>query len=199
MEPISVVSDSSFYICFLGDIMRPNILLNILNKDIFLFITGQIIKSEVEKCQENGIRLSIIGRRDRLQSKIVTLIEHAEKETATGTNLHLRVAVDYSSKDMILQAARRLSQEKDISQQTFANLLSNGMYPWESSPDVDLLIRTGGEKRLSDFLLWECAYAELYFTPVMWPEFGKKDLQKALKKFQLRERRFGQIPQISAV
>ncbi|MCK5453108.1 MAG: undecaprenyl diphosphate synthase family protein, partial [Calditrichia bacterium] len=78
-------------------------------------------------------------------------------------------------------------------------LLSNGMYPWEASPDVDLLIRTGGEKRLSDFLLWECAYAELYFTPVMWPEFTKKDLQEALGKYQVRERRFGQIPQISAV
>jgi undecaprenyl diphosphate synthase len=173
---------------------RPKYEVNFL-MDLF----NSYLKSEVAKCQENGIRLSIIGRRDRLQPKMIALIEHAENETATGTNLHLRVAVDYSSKDMIIQAARRLSQEKDISQQTFSSLLSNGMYPWEASPDVDLLIRTGGEKRLSDFLLWECAYAELYFTPVMWPDFNKEHLQEALGKFQLRERRFGQVPQISAV
>ena len=173
---------------------RPKYEVNFL-MDLF----NSYLKSEVAKCQENGIRLSIIGRRDRLQPKIVELIEHAEKETVGGKNLHLRVAVDYSSKEMILQAAIRLSQEKDISQQTFSNLLANGVYPWEPSPNVDLLIRTGGEQRLSDFLLWECAYAELFFTPVMWPEFSKKDLQTALRKFQLRERRFGQVPEVSAI
>jgi len=173
---------------------RPKYEVNFL-MDLF----NSYLKSEVAKCQENGIRLSIIGRRDRLQPQLVDLIDHAEKETATGSNLHLRVAVDYSSKETILQAAKRLSQEENISQQTFSSLLSNGIYPWETSPDVDLLIRTGGEKRLSDFLLWECAYAELYFTSVMWPEFRKENLQEAVKSYQVRERRFGQVPQISAV
>jgi len=170
---------------------RPKYEVNFL-MDLF----KSYLKSEVSKFQENGIRFSIIGRRDRFQPKIVELIDHAEQKTASGENLHLRVAVDYSSRDMILQAAGRLSQEIDISQQTFSTLLANGMFPWEASPDVDLLIRTGGEQRLSDFLLWECAYAELYFTPVMWPEFGKESLQEAVEKFRLRERRFGRVPEL---
>jgi len=167
--------------------------------DFLMGLFQSYLKSEIEKCIKNGIRLSIIGRRDRLQTQIIGLIEHAEEVTATGQNLHLRVAVDYSSKEMILQAAKRLSQESDISKENFENLLSSSIYPWESSPDVDLLIRTGGEKRLSDFLLWECAYAELYFTPVMWPDFSPENFREALCNFQSRERRFGQIPQNAAV
>ena len=167
--------------------------------DFLMALFQSYLKSEIGKCVKNGIRLSIIGRRDRLQPSIIDLIEDAEETTASGENLHLRVAVDYSSKEMILQAARRLSQESEISTENFSTLLSNSIYPWESSPDVDLLIRTGGEKRLSDFLLWECAYTELYFSPIMWPDFTAENLRDALHEFHSRERRFGRITQTVTV
>jgi len=152
------------------------------------------LESEVSKCQENGVKLTIIGRRDRLNPQIVRLVDYAETSTASGSNLHLRVAIDYSSRDAILQAARRISSESGISRQAFASLLGSNGNPWEPAPDVDILIRTGGEKRLSDFMLWECAYAELFFLPVMWPDFSSHHLSNVVTEFQSRERRFGQIP-----
>jgi undecaprenyl diphosphate synthase len=156
------------------------------------------LESEVIKCQENGIKLTIIGRRDRLNPQILQLIENAENLTASGTKLHLRVAIDYSSRDVILQAAREIKTEAGITRESFAKLLSLNGHPWEPSPDVDILIRTGGEKRLSDFLLWECAYAELFFLPVMWPDFTTKNLSNTIQEFRLRERRFGQIPALAS-
>jgi undecaprenyl diphosphate synthase len=152
------------------------------------------LESEVIKCQENGIKLTIIGRRDRLNTQLLHLIEKTERLTASGTNLQLRVAIDYSSRDAIVQAARMISKNDTVSRESFANLLSSNGNPWEYSPEVDILIRTGGEKRLSDFLLWECAYAELFFLPVMWPDFTVKNLKDTIQEFHLRERRFGQIP-----
>lgn len=123
------------------------------------------MRQEVKRCEENGVRFSVIGRRDRLVAPLVSLIEETEEKTRAGEKLHLRVAVDYSSRDAI----------------------ANGWI----GPDVDLLIRTGGEQRLSDFLLWECAYAELHFTPVAWPDFTAADLKSAVEDFHLRNRRFG--------
>jgi undecaprenyl diphosphate synthase len=133
---------------------------------------------EAGRCAENGIRVSVIGRRDRLPPLLVPLIEDAERRTAAGVNLHLRLAVDYSSRDAILRAAAR---------KQFAHLV-----------DVDLLIRSGGEQRLSDFLLWECAYAELHFTSCMWPDFMAADLEGALEDYHCRQRRFGAVPVVKA-
>jgi undecaprenyl diphosphate synthase len=133
---------------------------------------------ETGRCAENGIRVSVIGRRDRLPPLLVPLIEEAERRTAAGANLHLRLAVDYSSREAIRRAAAR---------RKFTDLL-----------DVDLLIRSGGEQRLSDFLLWECAYAELYFTPRMWPDFTAADLEAALQDYHRRQRRFGAVPVVKA-
>jgi len=142
------------------------------------------LRREQAECVKNGVRVSVIGRRDRLPRMLLPVIESTEKATVAGKKLHLRIAVDYSSRSAILKAARKL--KSSATRDDFTAALG-GL-------DVDLLIRTGGEKRLSDFLLWECAYAELVFTPVMWPDFSAADLGEAVAEFQSRERRFGAVP-----
>jgi undecaprenyl diphosphate synthase len=153
------------------------------------------LRTQAAKCAENGIRIMVIGRRDRLPVRLVRAIETAEKATAKGQNLCLRIAVDYSARDSILQAARRLNGE--VSRERFAQLLGEVEHCPGPAPEVDLLIRTSGEQRLSDFLLWECAYAELIFLPRMWPDFSEEDLEAAVEEFRRRERRFGALPAVS--
>jgi undecaprenyl diphosphate synthase len=143
---------------------------------------------EAHSCQREGIRLRVIGRRDRLPGAVRMAVETAEALTRRGDHLHLRIAIDYSARDAILQTVNQLS-DADISQAEFSARL-NAAAP---APDVDLLIRTSGEQRLSDFLLWESAYAELYFTPVLWPDFGPPELRVAVNAFHTRDRRFGSI------
>jgi undecaprenyl diphosphate synthase len=141
------------------------------------------LRREQTKCIEKGVRVSVIGRRDRLPRLLLPVMEACEQETAAGTRLHLRLAVDYSSRDAILRAAQSLKGK--VTREKLTSALG---------ADVDLLIRTGGEQRLSDFLLWESAYAELVFTPVMWPDFTASDLAAAVAEFHSRERRFGAVP-----
>jgi undecaprenyl diphosphate synthase len=149
--------------------------------------------SEAKRCLDNGVRLNIIGRRDRFQPALREVIERVEAATFQGQTLHLRVALDYSSRDAILRAAGKVNGSKDISRECFARLLAEVDHAGATAPDMDLLIRTGGEKRMSDFLLWECAYAELFFVQKMWPEFSPADLEAIIKDFHCRERRFGRI------
>lgn len=145
------------------------------------------LRSETARLARTGTRLTVIGRRDRLPVGIPEAIEKAEAATAAGTKLSLRIAVDYSSRDAILAAAMRLGDAAPT-RDNFGRLLNA-----DGSRDVDLLIRTGGEKRLSDFLLWEAAYAELHFTDRMWPDFGDADLAAAMADFARRDRRFGAL------
>ncbi|HLG84070.1 MAG TPA: di-trans,poly-cis-decaprenylcistransferase [Bradyrhizobium sp.] len=145
------------------------------------------LANEVESLVRNGVRLHVIGRRDRLPDGIAAAIARAEAATAAGATLHLRIAVDYSARDAILNAAAKLAGIAAPTRELFSDLVTG-----ESGlRDVDLIIRTSGEKRLSDFLLWEGAYAELHFTERMWPEFDAADLAEALASFHRRERRFG--------
>jgi undecaprenyl diphosphate synthase len=154
---------------------------------------------ESKRCVENGVRLTIVGRRDRLPASLRQTITQAEAMTAHGRNMHLRVAVDYSARDAILRAAVRAKDVNGpLTRERFSQLLADVDHDPMPVPDVDLLIRTGGEQRLSDFLLWECAYAELVFSPIMWPDFGEDDLQRALHEFEGRERRFGKVPEQAA-
>ena len=146
---------------------------------------------EMPRCIRHGIRLEVIGRRDRLEPALLAIIEEVERQTRGGRNLRLRIAVDYSARESILRAAVEAIANRPISSELFSELLGNG-------GDVDLLIRTGGEQRLSDFLLWESAYAELVFTPRMWPEFSGADLSAAVHEYEARDRRFGQIPEAAA-
>jgi undecaprenyl diphosphate synthase len=150
--------------------------------------------TEGRRCLENGVRLTILGRRDRLPDALRATIGDVERATAHGRNLHLRVAVDYSARDAILRAAARLRADEPPTRDRFAALLAEVDHAPAPAPDVDLLVRTGGEQRLSDFLLWECAYAELVFTRRMWPEFSADDLTEALREFRRRDRRFGAVP-----
>jgi undecaprenyl diphosphate synthase len=147
---------------------------------------------ESKRCLQNGVRLTIFGRRDRLPTSLREAIEDAERLTARGTNLHLRVAIDYSSRDAILRAAAA-SGDTQLTREEFSQLLASVDHDTRPAREVDLLIRTGGEQRLSDFLLWECAYAELHFTDRMWPDFGEEDLLAALREFGERDRRFGGV------
>jgi undecaprenyl diphosphate synthase len=158
--------------------------------------------SEVARCVTNGVRMRIIGRRDRIPPELLRAITAAEHATRHGRTLDLRIAVDYSSRDAILRAARKVAVGsgtiEDLDRDRFAELLARVDHGIGESSDVDLLIRTGGEQRLSDFLLWECAYAELYFTRRMWPDFSAVDLREAVEEFQARERRFGAVPAAAA-
>lgn len=150
--------------------------------------------SEVDRCVTNDVRMRIIGRRDRIPGELLRAIVAAEEATKHGTTLDLRIAVDYSARDAMLRAAKTLSGAEDITREEFADALGKVDH-WTGAPrDVDLLIRTGGEQRLSDFLLWECAYAELYFTDRRWPDFTASDLEQAVAEFHSRERRFGTVP-----
>ena len=143
----------------------------------------------MRRCLGNGIRLRVIGRRDRLPGSLQLEVARAEARSAGGTRMLLRIAVDYSARDAILAAARE-RREAGAGREDFAEALARVIHGGEAR-DVDLLIRTGGERRLSDFLLWESAYAELYFTDRAWPDFDGDDLAAALAWFRGRERRFG--------
>jgi undecaprenyl diphosphate synthase len=136
------------------------------------------LQSETGRCIREGVRLTALGRRDRIPPQLAAMLADAEGATAGGARLNLRLAIDYSSRDAIAGAARHGCLTREAFDRTLG-------------PPVDLLIRTGGEQRLSDFLLCEAAYAELYFTPLAWPDFGAEELREAMASFRGRERRFG--------
>ena len=140
------------------------------------------LESQTESAVAAGVRVEVIGRRDRLPGPLAAAISASEAATAGGTKLRLRVALDYSGRDAILAAAGRATE------------LSRAGIDERLGPPVDLLIRTGGERRLSDFLLWESAYAELVFSRVLWPDFGPAELAAAVREFRCRDRRFGGVP-----
>jgi undecaprenyl diphosphate synthase len=160
-----------------------------------MWLLRRYLRLEAERLRDRDARIEIIGRRDRLPLALVHEIEKAELLTLEGKRLHLRVAIDYSSRDAIanaaLEAVSVVSAER-VDVTTMRETLDQTLT--RKTGDVDLLIRTGGEQRLSDFLLWECAYAELVFTDRMWPEFDENDLEAALAEFRGRDRRFGGVP-----
>jgi undecaprenyl diphosphate synthase len=141
------------------------------------------LDSETETLVRDGVRLSVIGRRDRLDASLVAEIARSEAATEWGDAMHLRLAVDYSARAAILEAARQAGAGASV--EDFAASLAGGC------GDVDFLIRTANDHRLSDFLLWECAYAELFFSPCLWPDFGEKELAAALQDFRSRNRAAG--------
>jgi len=154
--------------------------------------------AETDRCVTNDVRMRIIGRRDRIPAELLRAIRVAEDATKHGKRLDLRIAVDYSARDALVRAAKQLSGSGDVTREDLSRAMSNVDHWDGESRDVDLLIRTGGEQRLSDFLLWECAYAELYFTDRRWPDFTAADLQTAVNEFHSRERRFGTVPAAAA-
>jgi undecaprenyl diphosphate synthase len=151
----------------------------------------RFLAEERDRCVEQGIRLAVIGRRSRLGRGLRRAIEAAESATAGGQRLYLRLAVDYSARDGIVRAARSLRWRGGAGPAAFLRAINRAIGSDPDTPEVDLLIRTSGEQRLSDFLLWEVAYAELVFTRVHWPDFDGAALEQALREFRRRRRRFG--------
>jgi undecaprenyl diphosphate synthase len=160
-------------------------------KALFVLLRRYLL-TQTPRCLEQSIRINVIGRRDRLGPEVLRTIEHSERATAHCTGMRLRIAVDYSSRHSLLESCNRMSAERGADRARFVRHLADVDHSIAAA-DVDLLIRTGGEKRLSDFLLWECAYAELHFVERFWPDFDAGALAQAIAEYERRERRFGQV------
>jgi undecaprenyl diphosphate synthase len=165
---------------------------------LLMRLFAEHLRAQAPRCVARGVRLTVLGRRDRLSPSLLSAIHDVEAATAGGARLLLRLAIDYSARDAILRAAQCLTPGLVPSRESFGRLLAIVDHGGPLAPPVDLLIRTGGERRLSDFLLWESAYAELCFSPIMWPDFGPDQLREAILDFHGRERRFGGLPDAAA-
>jgi undecaprenyl diphosphate synthase len=161
-------------------------------------LVRQFLLDQVSHWVMRGTRLRVIGRRDRLPRMLRAVIESVEEATSEGTGMQLRIAVDYSAQEEILRTATRFYTTLEISKEAFGHMLARVSHAGENFPNVDLLIRTGGEQRLSDFLLWECAYAEMIFSKKLWPDFGAADLEAAIREYHTRARRFGRVQEEKA-
>jgi undecaprenyl diphosphate synthase len=162
--------------------------------DNLMRLFRKYLDSEGDRLSDRGVRFSVIGRRDRISDALAHGIARVEARTRDGAALHLRIALDYSARDAILAAAGRVAGGAPPTREAFEQSMCEALHAPCGTREVDLLIRTGGEQRLSDFLLWESAYAELYFTTVMWPDFTEADLASAVQSFEARDRRYGGIP-----
>ena len=161
--------------------------------DNLMCLLQAYLEAECVHLAERDVRFNVIGRRDRIPDALKLSIADVEEATRHATTLHLRVAIDYSAREAMLAAACRLGAGARPSRETFERFMCEAIHAPVGTRDVDLLIRTGGEQRLSDFLLWESAYAELYFTNVLWPDFTKADLADAVAAFAARDRRYGGV------
>ena len=152
------------------------------------------MKTSLAKCARNNVRIRVIGDKSRLDSDLQASIANLEKETASNTGIGFQIAINYGSRDEIVRAVRKAAQKvknsemdpEDITIDMISDELDTA-----GIPDPDLLIRTGGEERISNFLLWQTAYSELYFCDAAWPDFNKAELEKAVDAFNNRERRYG--------
>ena len=151
------------------------------------------LQTQTRRCLEQSIRINVIGRRDRLGADLLELIERSERATAHCTGMRLRIAVDYSAQHSLIEVCQLLRSQDGIDRSRFAEMLAAVDHVALPAPEIDLLIRTGGEKRLSDFMLWECAYAELHFVDCLWPDFDERAFDEALQEYARRDRRFGAI------
>ncbi len=157
------------------------------------FLMKHYLRSELDELHARGVKLKVIGERERFGPALTGELEAAELKTAANTRLTLVMALSYGGRADIVQAARRAMQAglkpEELTERNFAGFLST-----EGIPDPDLMIRTSGEERISNFLLWQLAYAEILFTPVLWPDFTAESLAAALADYATRERRFGARP-----
>ena len=161
------------------------------------WLLREYCRRERAELLENGVRVSAIGRRERIPASALRTLESLEHDSRNGGTLHLRLAIDYSARWLISRAATELARSvelgalapEEISPDLLQSRITRGV------PDLDLLVRTAGEQRLSDFMLWEAAYAELYFTNTLWPDFRRADLSTAIIEFRRRVRKFGALPE----
>ena len=165
--------------------LRPEVEVRSLMRLLQTFLSH-----ETEKCRRQGVRIQFVGRRDRISSHLLDYMKNAETRTAQCTAFHLRIALDYSSRDALVEAARQMAAENQFDRDSMARALG--------ARDIDLVIRTASEQRLSDFFLWEAAYAEFYFTDTLWPDFDRADLVQALSAFHQRTRKFGGLAKMAS-
>ena len=151
----------------------------------------KMLEREVANLHENNIRLKIIGDRSRFDDKLKQAMQHAEQLTAGNTGLTLTIAANYGGRWDVMQAVQAMLREHPELAQGFAEEDLSPYLSMSEAPEPDLFIRTGGEQRISNFMLWQLAYTELYFTNVLWPAFGRRELEAAIASYQKRERRFG--------
>ncbi len=164
---------------------------------VLMGLLESFLVRERTNCRRRGVRIGLIGRRDRLSPALVRAIETAELATRDGPRLYLRLAVDYSGRSAILGAAAGLRADEPCDERGFLRQVNRACHSDPETPPVDLIIRTSGEQRLSDFLLFESAYAELVFVETLWPDFGGEELRRAVEAFRRRERRYGGLPSTS--
>ncbi len=163
---------------------------------VLMDLFNLVLNKEAKRLNKNGVRLQVLGDLSRFDDKLVSKIRKAEEMTSENTDLVLNIAANYGGRWDILHAAKQMAQDiaagnvavNDIDETGFDQYMST-----QGLPELDLLIRTGGEHRISNFLLWQCAYAELYFTDVLWPDFDEEAFYLAVKDFSERQRRFGLI------
>jgi undecaprenyl diphosphate synthase len=161
--------------------------------DALMHLFTSYLTAETHRCIEQSIRVNVIGRRDRLGEGLLRAIEQSERLSVAGARMHLRIVVDYSSHDSIVQAAWRADRSAKLTPEDFHRLLHEVDHAALPAGAVDLLIRTGGERRLSNFMLWELAYAELQFTDCLWPDFNEHCFRCALDDYAGRQWRFGTL------
>ena len=162
--------------------------------DGLLGLLRGFLENDVDELNKQNVKLRVIGNRSRFSSKLIDLIEWAERSTSGNTGLNLTLALDYGGRQEITEAVKILVSEVESGILTVGDIKDDVVKSRMSSvalPDIDLLVRTGGEQRISNFMLWDMSYAELYFTPVLWPDFSQTDFQQALEDFSARDRRFG--------
>jgi len=157
--------------------------------DLLMSFIGEYLDKELDNFMANNIRLNFFGRIAKLPKFVRNKLEHAMETTRKNSKLIFNVAINYGARSEIIDAVKKIIDEKrkDINEQNFSDFLYT-----RGVADPDLLIRTSGEQRISNFLLWQLSYSELYFTKVLWPDFGKRDLLKAIETYQKRQRRFGE-------
>jgi undecaprenyl diphosphate synthase len=156
----------------------------------------EYVEREAQELVSNGVRVTVFGDRDRLSAEARDSVETLERTTSPGASLRLNLAISYGGRDEILGAVRRLAEDAAagrLDPSTIDEAIFERHLQTAGIPDPDLLIRTSGEMRISNFLLWQIAYSELYVTPVLWPEFGERELYEAILEFRRRERRFGRV------
>jgi len=164
--------------------------------DALFALLEEFLRDRAQEFVERGVRLHVLGGLERLPRSLREAIEEVEERTRAGTALHLAVGVNFGGRWSILEGARRaaaLAREGKLAPHELDERSFSALLPTAGLPDPDLVVRTGDEKRISNFFLWEAAYAELYFTPTLWPDFGPEALLEAIRDFQGRRRRFGRV------
>lgn len=164
--------------------------------DAIMKLLQDYLKNCLELSRKNEMRVRVIGDRSRLSEEINRIIDELEEESGTNTGLNLQVALNYGSRDEMVRAVRKIAlqvQNGTINPEDIDEAMMSSCLDTKDIPDPDLMIRTSGEQRLSNYMLWQLAYAEFYFTDVLWPDFSKEELEKAIAYYNKRERRFGGV------